>query len=454
MKTTIPGFLIIILLSLGLSASKCSQKSERKNSASDTVVKKFDFGSEKTKNGYVPITPDAVYSAENGIGIATDFSVEAVQRKKSDKINGDFITSDHPFFFSVDIPEGRYKVTVTLGDPDGTSATTVKAENRRLMLENIETKDGEQLSKTFMLDIRTPKINDEERIRLKQREHEYLNWDNKMTLEFNGPNPCVSSVVIEVVKNVPVIFLAGNSTVVDQLHEPWASWGQMFPRFLKPEVVVANYAESGLTLRAFKAQKRLKKILSVMNPGDYLFVEFAHNDQKPGSSHVEPWTTYQDELRYFMEEVAKKGGKTVLVTSTNRRAFDDAGNLVNTLGDYPDAMRQLAKEENVPLVDLNAMTKELYEALGVENSKKAFVHYPPNTFPNQGYPLADNTHFNPYGAYELAKCVVNSLQENYPELAKYIVDDFKGFDPAHPDSYENFFWPESPSVDLVKPDGN
>lgn len=446
--------LAVLLLIILLSSSRCSEKKDNPGKAKDVLTMKFDFGTENTKKDYVAITPDIIYSKENGLGIASDFSVEAVQGKKRDKINGDFITSENPFYFNVDIPEGRYKVTVSLGDPKGESATTVKAENRRLMLENIITEKGEQVTKTFMLDIRVPDINAEERISLKPREHEYLNWDTKLTLEFNGPKPCVSSVVIEEVKNIPVIYLAGNSTVVDQLHEPWASWGQMFPRFLKPEVAVANYAESGLTLRAFKGQRRLKKILSLMKPGDYLFIEFAHNDQKPGRSHVEPWTTYQDELRYFMNEAAQKGGKTVLVTSTNRRAFDENGEIINTLDDYPDAMRQLAKEENVPLVDLNAMSKVFYEALGVEGSKKAFVHYPANTFPGQGRPLADNTHFNTYGAYELAKCVTNSLYENYPELAKYIVDDFDGFDPAKPDSFENFFWPLSPSVDLVKPDGN
>ncbi|MFB6319712.1 rhamnogalacturonan acetylesterase [Saccharicrinis sp. FJH54] len=421
---------------------------------SKALLKKFDLGSGKAAKDFVPITPQNVFSKENGLGIAIEYPVKAVVRSRRDKLTGDFLTSDHPFYFNVVVPEGRYKITVTLGDPKGISETTVKAENRRLMLEDIKTKQGEVVTKTFIVDVRTPQIGENEKIRLKKRELGYLNWDDKLTLEFGGPKPCVSSLVIEEITGLPVIFLAGNSTVVDQMYEPWASWGQMFPRFLKPDVVVANYAESGETLKAFRGERRLKKILSVMKPGDYLFMEFAHNDQKPGSSHVEPFTTYQDELRYFMNETRKKGGHPVLVTSTNRRVFDDNGKIVNTLEEYPDAMRQLAKEENVPLIDLNAMSKELFEALGPENSKKAFVHYPAHTYPGQDKPLADNTHFNPYGAYELAKCVVESIKENYPELAKYIVDDFKGFDPKHPDPYTNFFWPVSPAIELVKPDGN
>ncbi|WP_372775550.1 rhamnogalacturonan acetylesterase [Mangrovibacterium sp.] len=341
-----------------------------------------------------------------------------------------------------------------MGNPDGTSATTVKAESRRLMLENIETQKGETVSKSFVVDVRTPRINATEEIRRKSREMDYLNWDNYLTLEFNGPNPCVSSMTIEEANDLPVIFLSGNSTVTDQENEPWASWGQMFPRFLNAEIVVANYAESGETLKAFRGEKRLKKILSVMKPGDYLFIEFAHNDQKPGSSHVEPFSGYQQQLRYFIKSAKEKGAETVLVTSTNRRKFDDKGNIVNTLEEYPDAMRQLAEEENIPLVDLNKMSKDLYESLGVENSKKAFVHYPAHTFPNQEKPLADNTHFNPYGAYQLAKCVVQGIIDQNHQLTKFVVNDWETYNPKQPDSWQNFFWPASPGAEVVKPDGN
>ncbi len=415
---------------------------------------KFDFGNGNVQEGFEQISNQSVYSKEKGYGIIASGEISSENSKGENAITSDWIESDKPFYFQVDLPEGRYKITVTLGKQKEKAATTVKAESRRLMLENIQTKKGETEIRTFIVDVRTPRINATEEIHRKSREMTFLNWDNSLSLEFNGTNPSVSSVIIEKADDVPVIFLAGNSTVTDQEHEPWASWGQMFPRFLKPEIVVANYAESGETLIAFRHENRLKKILSVMKPGDYLFMEFAHNDQKPGSSHVEPFTTYQDELRYFINEARKKGGKPVLVTSTNRRKFDENGKIENTLEEYPDAMRQLATEENIPLIDLNAMSAKFYEALGVENSKKAFVHYPANTFPNQDKALEDNTHFNPYGAYELAKCVVQGIWEQNMDLKKYIVDEFKGFNPSKPDSYENFFWPDSPFMDLVKPEGN
>lgn len=415
---------------------------------------KFDFGSANTEPGYLAVDENTVFNPDREFGFLYDGKIKSLTTKSENALTGDFISGEQPFYFTVKVPEGRYKVTLTLGDPVGTSVTTVKAESRRLMLENIQTRKGEVLEKTIVVDVRTPRINDSTQVRRKSRELVYLNWDNQLTLEFGGPRPCISSLIIEEANDLPVIYLAGNSTVVDQEYEPWASWGQMFPRFLKPEIVVANYAESGETLRAFRRENRLKKILSLMKPGDYLFIEFAHNDQKPGGNHVEPFTTYQDELRYFINSAKEKGGKTILVTSTNRRKFDENGKIVNTLEEYPEAMRQLAREENIPMVDLNRMSKQFYESLGVENSKKAFVHYPANSYPNQDQPLADNTHFNPYGAYELAKCVVQGLVDINHEISKLVVDDWTEFDPNHPDDWQNFFWPTSPAIDVLKPDGN
>ncbi len=415
---------------------------------------KYDFGNGKVTDGFQAVTSESVYSKEKGFGIVSEKAVKVDNQKGEAGPTSSWITSDSPFYFQVDLPEGRYRVTLTLGNQKEATATTVKAESRRLMLENIETKKGQVVSKTIIVDLRTPQINATEEVRRKPREMGYLNWDNKLTLEFNGPHPCVSSVIIEEANDLPVIYLAGNSTVVDQEYEPWASWGQMFPRFLKPEIVVANYAESGETLKAFRRENRLKKVLSQMKPGDYLFIEFAHNDQKPGGNHVDPYTTYLDELRFFIESAKAKGAQTVVVTSTNRRKFDENGKIINTLEEYPAAMRKLANEKNIPLVDLNAMSKLLYESLGVEGSKSAFVHYPANTFPNQDKPLADNTHFNPYGAYELAKCVVQGLIDGKHELTKYIVDDWTTFDPNQPDDRQSFFWPDSPNYEIIKPDGN
>jgi lysophospholipase L1-like esterase len=407
-------------------------------------TKKFDFGPGAVKKGYTQVLPESVYSKEKGYGFFPGAELKGISNGK-DALKNDYLTSEKPFYFSVDLPEGDYDVKVTLGDKDGTSEQTVRAECRRVMLYKTTTEAGEISEKTFTVHIRTPKIaGTDENVKLKPRELGYFHWDNQLTLEFNGASPKVAAVEITKAKKPIRIFLAGNSTVVDQASEPFAAWGQVLPAFLEPKKIsVANYAESGETLSNFLGGRRLKKIISQMRKGDYLFIEFGHNDQKQKGEGIGPFTSYKRDLKFFIAEARRKGGIPVIVTSIQRRNYNDQGKINETLGDYPEACRQTAKEENVALIDLNKMTKTLYEAWGPSESEKAFA------FTTQ----LDNTHPNPFGAYEMAKCVVNGIKESVPALAKYIVN-FEGFDPAKPDYITSFYWPVSPSKSTVKPDGN
>ncbi|MDF7812099.1 GDSL-type esterase/lipase family protein [Hymenobacter sp. YC55] len=416
---------------------------------------KFDFGAGSVAPGYRQVLPTATYSEERGYGFDFNTTVSAVDRKGKDALKSDFVTSDKPFYFSVDLPEGNYNVTVTLGDLKKRASTMVKAESRRLLLEKTETAPGKFITETFTVNIKNRRINDTLTVGLKPREVGKLDWDNKLTLEFNGAATCLNALEITPATNATTVFLAGNSTVVNQDDEPWAAWGQMIPRFFKPGVAIANHAESGLSLGSFLGSRRLDKILSVMKPGDYLFVEFGHNDQKEKGPNDGAYKSYTERLQLFVRETKKKGGIPVIVTSTARRNFDEAtGKNVNSLGDYPDAARKVAREEGVALIDLNAMTTTLYEALGVQASMKAFVHYPANTYPGQDKALADNTHFNPYGAYEIAKCVVEGIKANKLDLTKYLKTDLPAFDPAYPDALDKLAWADSPRNTVLKPDGN
>jgi lysophospholipase L1-like esterase len=425
-----------------------------------SFAQKFDLGTGKTAAGYIKVTPGTKYSDQQGYGFTHGRPVKGVDRKTNNPLTSDFITSDSAFFFSVKLPDGNYNVKLFLGDAKGTSATTVRVENRRLMLSNIRTAKGQIITKTFSVHVRDSLIRDKEgkiisKVRLKSREFNYFHWDNLLTIEFNDSASKVCAIEISPNKTATTIFLAGNSTVVDQDREPWAAWGQMFPVFFEPgNVVIANYAESGETLKAFKGERRLEKIWSIAKPGDYLFIEFAHNDQKPGSSHLDAFTTYKEVLKEWINEARNRKMIPVLVTSMNRRSFDSTGHIVNTLEDYPEAMRQTAKEENAAIIDLNAMSKTLYEAWGPEGSIKAFVHYPANTFPGQTEALKDNTHFNPYGAYELARCIVQALKATNLNIVKFLKKDIPVFDPEKPDPVTKWYWPMSPKVEAVKPDGN
>lgn len=421
--------------------------------ASAQTVFKFDFGTGKAAQGYRQVLPDMFYTKERGYGFMVGSSVIGVNRKGKDDLSGDFCTSEKPFFFTVDIPEGNYNVSIIFGDKKGTSLSTVKVENRRLMLEKIVTQKGEFQTKTFTVNVRNAQINGTDRVKLKPRELNYLHWDNQLTFEFSDDSPKVCGLEITPAENVTTVFLAGNSTVVDQTAEPFAAWGQMFPRFFKAgKIVIANHAESGETLRSFISEKRLDKVMSQIKAGDYLFIEFAHNDQK--QKDLDPFVGYKDLLKRFIADARSKGAIPVLVTSMHRRNFDVNNQIINTLGNFPEAMRQTAQEENVPLIDLNAMSKTLFEALGPEQSMKAFVHYAANTFPGQDKDIHDDTHFSNYGAYQLAKCIVEGLKKAKLDMAQFLFDGLPTYDPAHPDPIESWDFPHSPLVNVVKPDGN
>jgi lysophospholipase L1-like esterase len=358
-------------------------------------------------------------------------------------------TSTAPFFVSVDVPEGNYRVTVQFVSVNQPAKTTVKAEARRLMLEQVSTRPGQKAKRSFVVNVRKPYISPMKSVRLKSREVGNFDWDDKLTLEFVGTQPSIRSIEIKLV-NVPTIYLAGDSTVVDQDNEPWAAWGQILPRFFNDKVAVANHAESGETIGSFVGEHRFDKIMSTIRRGDYLFMQFAHNDQKPGQGFVS-LPQYQDLLRRYIALARNKGARPVLVTSMNRRSFDPDGRIRQTLGGYPDAMRQVAREQNIPLVDLNAMSKTLFEAMGPEGTLHAFVHYPANTFPQQQVELKDDTHFNSYGALELAKCVVESIRELQLPIAKDILHDVPRFDPSRPDPPGIWSLPADPFLSAQRP---
>lgn len=398
---------------------------------------KFDFGPGAVAPGYVQVLPETLYAKDRGYGFEAGAKVQAFDRGGTDPLRADGCYGEAPFLFSVALPEGNYNVTVTLGDPKEASETTLKAEQRRLMLEDVKTAPGAFERRTVTISVRRPEIAGGGRIKLKPRELSYPNWDEKLTLEFNGKRPSVCALEIAPAPEAVTVLLAGDSTVTDQDKEPWNSWGQMLTRFFKPGVAVANYAESGESLRSFIGERRMDKVLSVARPGDYLFIQMGHNDQKDKSP--DKMEVYRRNLKRFVEEARKRGATPVLVTSMNRRRFDADGKVINTLQEYTDAVREVAREERTALIDLNAMSKRFYEALGAEGSQAAFQ---------------DGTHHNNYGSYELAKCIAQGIRENKLDLAKFIVDDFKGFDPGRPDPVSGFDVPPSPMRSSEKPEGN
>lgn len=401
--------------------------------AAPSKVTRFDFRS----------TAPTLYTPAAGYGLTSTDGFKTTPGP---------LVSDKPFVFIVDLPEGNYDVTVLLGDPKAASDTTVKAESRRLMLESIKIPAGATVSRTFTVNIRTPVIAGAGRsVSLKEREKGIAHWDDKLSLEFNGSHPAVAALDIKRNDSAVTVYLAGDSTVTDQPGEPWSSWGAMLPRFFAPGVAVANHAESGLSLASFKGGARLDKILSTLKSGDYVFIQFGHNDMKEKNGGA--FTSYAASLRTYVDAIVAKGGNPVLVTPMYRRRFD-GDKAVDTLGDYPVAVRQVAADKKVPCIDLHAMSARVLTALGPDKSKAAYVHFPVGAYGNDKA-VKDDTHFSPYGGYELARCIVGGIREKVPALAAKLAPDAGTYSPDKPGDPAAFSVPPSPRREEVRiPDGD
>ncbi|MGW2783447.1 rhamnogalacturonan acetylesterase [Streptomyces populi] len=211
------------------------------------------------------------------------------------------------------------------------------------------------------------------------------------------------------------LYVAGDSTAAQKYADaaPETGWGTALPFFLHEDVLVVNHAVNGRSSKSFIDEGRLAAILGVIRPGDLLLVQFGHNDEKTAdpTRHTEPWTTYQDCLRQYLDGARARGARPVLATPVERRKFDADGNAVPTHGDYPASMRALATDERVPLLDIQARSIALWQRLGVEETKKYF---------NWTTTEQDNTHFNPPGAIAVARLVAGGLLHRRVLAPRYV----------------------------------
>lgn len=210
------------------------------------------------------------------------------------------------------------------------------------------------------------------------------------------------------------VFLAGDSTVTDQPKDkyPYSGWGQLLPTLFTSDIAIDNHAISARSSKSFVDEGRLDKILESIQPNDYLLIQFGHNDQKEEvERRTEPYTTYKQYLQMYIDGARHKGAIPILITPPHRRFFKEDGTLEDRHGEYVPAMKQLAAEQGVPLIDLAQKSKQLFEQLGPEGSKKIFMMLEPGEFENYPNGKIDNTHFQEYGAIRLAELVTEGLKE-------------------------------------------
>lgn len=228
----------------------------------------------------------------------------------------------------------------------------------------------------------------------------------------------------EIHKHV-TIYTIGDSTMADKANpdeNPERGWGQVLPEFFDNMVTVKNHAVNGRSTRSFINEKRWDSVYSKLKQGDYVFIQFGHNDQKTNDPerNTNPYTAYRQNLIRFIKDSNEKGAQPILFTSIVRRNFNDQGTLVDTHGIYPMIVRLVAEEYNVPLIDLQYFTEKLEEHYGVEGSKKLHLHYNPNEISYYPEGKMDDTHLSLLGATKVAELAVKELQNKVPELIPYV----------------------------------
>ncbi|OMD39030.1 GDSL-type esterase/lipase family protein [Paenibacillus odorifer] len=215
----------------------------------------------------------------------------------------------------------------------------------------------------------------------------------------------------------PTLFIAGDSTaaIKGAGEKPMTGWGEYLQSYFGTSVRVENRAINGRSTKSFISDGRLDAILIDFKAGDYLFIQFGHNDEKKEDPlrYTDPDTEYRRNLTQYIEAARQLGGIPVLLTSVSRRRFTSDGQLDPlAVGAYPEAMRQVAEETQTPLLDIFAASQALYCLLGQEESKKLFMHLPENIHPNYPNGVTDDTHFSDEGAQQIAKLVVQALKQN------------------------------------------
>jgi lysophospholipase L1-like esterase len=208
------------------------------------------------------------------------------------------------------------------------------------------------------------------------------------------------------------IYVAGDSTasIYDSSLAPRTGWGQALPVFAGRAVTINDQALSGASSKSFADAGLLSTILSTISPGDYLLISFGHNDEKADEArHTDPYTTYQDYLRLYIDGARAHGAHPVLVTPVERRRFDADGHALFSHGEYPEAMRELGAADGVPVVDLTTSSRDLWENLGPVGTQDDFLWLDPGENPNYPDGVADNTHFQAHGAIEVARLIARGL---------------------------------------------
>ncbi len=299
-----------------------------------------------------------------------------------------------PLHISTPVPNGTYEVTVTVSAHEDITMT-ILSQSRRFMVQDAEMKKGETRDFTFNVSV----------CDYHKRDEEYTTVNGvELDIMCDGEFTAVSAVSPV---SMPTIYIAGDSTVTDQPAEypyrptsTYCGWGQMIPQLLNTGIAVENHAQSGSTTEDFK-NINFTAFKDKIKKGDFLIVEFGHNDQKIES--LDAFGGYTENLKYFIDFAREKGATPIISSPINRIIFNEDGTLLNLLGEYREAVRRVCEEENVPFIDLWSRTTEFFEAAG---AVKAWDYFWGNGEDR------DYTHTNDIGGGIVARFAASEIVKN------------------------------------------
>lgn len=360
---------------------------------------KFDFGPGDPLDGYTGVTAKSAYDPADGYGFEDISRVYARNRfaaAAADPGNAKAALY-HRFCipmgatFAADVPDGIYVVSILAGDAFAEAHTMLKVAGSKRVLPPIRSAPGQFIEEKFAVPVR----------------------GGRFRLHVSGQAPRLNMLELQPAPSTLTLFLAGDSTVTDQPEDgyPYAGWGQLLPALFRHDVCVDNHAQSGRSSRSFIEEGRLEAILQQIKPGDFLMIQFGHNDEKPDPRGTDPFTTYKQHLLRYIEAAREKLAHVVLVTPVHRRYFNPNGTLSDTHGDYIKAMQELAAETDTPLIDLAARSKRLFEAAGPEGSKDLFMWVYPGEYMNFPAGVRDNTHFQEQGGEAIARLIADGIRD-------------------------------------------
>ncbi|WP_084101663.1 fibronectin type III domain-containing protein [Demequina sp. NBRC 110051] len=369
-------------------------------------VLSIDLGPGETAAGAVKVDETTAYSASQRIGFVDTSEVTGADRATGDATRGDLVTVGDTELV-IDVPNGDYTVDLIAGDPSTASDISMTVEEMA-KVQQTAIDAGDTLEMSFDLAV----------------------VDGQINIEFGGTAPNLASLILTQQSPrdpgaEPTVWVTGDSTVQSYTadYQPQAGWGQMIERYLSDDVEVTNKAIGGRSSKNFISQGRLDEVLLQIQPGDYLFVQFGHNDNSYGvdDRYAAP-DDYYEYLRTFVDGATQRGAQPILVTPVSRRSYAEDGTANVSFPEYVDAATALAEETGTPLVDLSASSRAYLTEIGPEAAKSVFLHVPAGVYPNRPSGTEDDTHFQEYGAIQMARLVATNVAELAIPLADEVVE--------------------------------